>query len=228
MRLFFTLLIIAISFAVPAEALADSSPIGFSAKAGIGSAYYSMGELDDQMGQLRQFYDGDLTSVDNGFQVYLEGRVWFFDKFAAIIGYEHYWMDTTMDAGDFNLIYKSPANVLVLGGAVNIFRFPELLDINMGGRGSFSKTTFETNELTEDSRLDEYKKNSYGWDIFAEVNASFLRPVEIGFMLGYRHLKVDGFEDKFGDPAIFSNSDEDVVMDFSGMYYYLTAGIRIW
>ena len=159
MKLFSMLLIIAISFTLPTQTLAGPFPIGFSAKAGIGSAYYSMKELNDQMGILRQHYDGELASVDNGFQVYVEGRVWLFDKFAAIIGYEHYWMDTDMDAGDFNLIYKSPANVLILGGAVNIFEFPKLLDINLGARGSFAKTTLGTNELTEENLLDEYKDN---------------------------------------------------------------------
>ncbi|MCK4538251.1 MAG: hypothetical protein KAV42_05585 [Candidatus Krumholzibacteria bacterium] len=228
MRLFSMLLIIAILFMLPAQTIAAPFPIGFSAKAGIGSANYSMGELNDQMGILRQHYDGELVSVDGGFQVYVEGRVWFFNKFAAIIGYEHYWMDTDMGTGDFTLIYKAPADVLVLGGAVNIFKFPELVDINLGARGSFAKTTFETNELTEESNLDEYKKNAYGWDIFAEVTTSFLRPLEVGFMLGYRHLKMDGFEDKHGHPAIFSISDDDVVLDFSGTFFYFTAGVHLW
>jgi hypothetical protein len=212
----------------PSAVKADSFPVSFSAKGGIGQGYFSMSELNSQIASMRQYYDANLSELKNGFNVYLEGRIWFFGRFAALAGFEHYWAENTMDTGEFTLTYKAPTSVFLLGGVMTVFTVPKLVDLNIGVRGSLAKAIYGTNEFTESDYVSEYKNNGYGWDIFAEVNTNFIRPVEVGLMLGYRGLKVKDLKNKFDETATFIHSDDSVVLDYSGIFFYLTAGVRLW
>lgn len=220
--------LVAILLIIPCTASAISIPISLSAKGGIGSAYYSMDELNTQIAFMRQTLGTNFSPLENGFQVYLEGRIWVMGRFAGIVGWEHYWVEAAMDAGSYNLTYKAPTNVFLLGAAVTVFDFPKLVDINLGARGSYGQTIYGTNEFTESSLLEEFKNNDYGWDVFAEVNTNFLRPIEVGMMLGYRNLKIDELVNKYDEVARHIESNRKVVLDFSGMYFYVTAGVRLW
>ncbi len=213
---------------LPLSVRAGSIPISISAKGGVGTANFAMDGINDQLSLLRQTYGGNSSALDGGFNVYLEARVWMFGRVAALIGFEHYWAETDLTTPSDSYIFKAPTNVLLLGGAVTVLQFPKLVDINLGARGSFAKVTFGTNEIDVSGNLDEYKNNSYGWDIFAEVNANFLRPVEVGIMVGYRNLTIDGLEDKFGDIAYHVDSGKEVELDYSGTFIYITAGFRLW
>ncbi|MBN2185171.1 MAG: hypothetical protein JW746_07565 [Candidatus Krumholzibacteriota bacterium] len=221
-------LVIILSILIPGTVKAVPFPVSFSAKGGIGTGYFSMSEINTQITTLRQVYNTNLESIDNGFQVYLDGRVWFFDRIAFIAGFEHYWVEAKMDATEFTLTYKAPASVYILGGAVNVLKFPKLVDINVGARGTYTKAIYGSNEFTESSRLLEYKNNAYGWDIFAEVTTNFINPVEIGMMLGYRSARITDLINKYEDIAVHAVSATKVELDYSGMFFYITAGVRLW
>lgn len=212
--------------APPAVAL--DIPVGFEVKGGLGVGYFSMGELNDQITIMRQELSTNLSELSNGFNLKIEGRVWLFDRIAFITGYERYWVETSMAAGSNILIYKAPSNVFLMGGAVNVISLPRFIDINLGLCGSFAKSTYGSNEEDLSSRTDDYKSNGYGWNLFAEVNTNFIRPIEVGLQLGYRGLKIDEYENKYQDQAVFYVSNDPVVIDYSGMYFYFTAGIRLW
>lgn len=207
---------------------AEKVPLSFSARGGIGQAYVSMGALNDHFSLLRENLGTDLVSIDNGFQVCLEGRVWFYNRVAAVAGWEHYWIEASIDAGTYGLLFKAPTNTLFLGAAVKVYEVPDLLDVNLSARGLFGKTVYGSNEFTGNSSLEEYKNNSYGWDFLAEATSTFIRPVEVGFMLGYRSLEISDLKNKFDEIAEHSISGDPVVLDFSGVYYYITAGFRLW
>ena len=207
---------------------AGKVPVSFSARGGIGQAYVSMGELNDHFSLLRENWGTDLVSIDSGFQVYLEGRVWFYNRVAAVAGWEHYWIEASIDAGTYGLLFKAPTNTLILGAAVKVYEVPDLLDVNLAARGLFGSTVYGSNEFTGNSSLEEYKNNAYGWDFLVETTSTFLRPVEVGFMLGYRSLEISELKNKFDEIAEHSISGDPVVLDFSGVYYYITAGFRLW
>ncbi len=208
-------------------ALKAELPLGIEAKAGVGVGYYSMSDFNDNLERLRQAAGTTFENLDNGFNVMVEGRVWFFKRIAGLAGYEHYWSEMTAPGGSTTLTYKSPADVLYLGGAVHLLRLPKLIDVNVGLKGSFADVVYGTDD-TESGRYIEYKSNGYGWDLFAEVNTNFVKPVQVGFTLGYRNLDIDGFEDKFGDAPEFTYSGEEVNIAYSGMYFYFTAGLAVW
>jgi hypothetical protein len=207
---------------------AGKVPVSFSARGGIGQAYVSMGALNDHFSLLRENLGTDLVSIDNGFQVCLEGRVWLYNRVAAVAGWEHYWIEASIDAGSYGLLFKAPTNTLLLGAAVKVYEVPDLLDVNLSARGLFGSTVYGSNEFTGNSTLEEYKNNSYGWDFFVEATSTFIRPVEVGFMLGYRSLEISELRNKFDEIAEHSISGDPVVLDFSGVYYYITAGFRLW
>lgn len=215
---------VALSAAGPAAA---GLPIGFEFKGGVGIGYYSMDELGDHIESLRQTVNANFEEVGSDFNVLAEGRVWFFGRIAGLVGYEHFWTEAALATTSATITYKAPADVLCLGGVINIFSFPMLFDINAGVRGTFAKVVYAENEENE-ARLVEYKANDYGWDVFAEVNTNFFRPLEVGFTLGYRNLNVSGFENKFGREPEFSTSGDPVTIGYSGVFFYLTAGIAVW
>ncbi len=212
--------------AIIAPAAAGAFPLGFEVKGGVGIGYYSMSELNDNVQAVRELYGLEYDDFASEFNVMLEGRIWMLGRFAVTAGYEHLWADYNMPTGSSDYIsYKMPADIASLGGTVHIFRVPKVIDINAGVKGDFAKVVFGTDQ---DGRFTEYKSNDYGWNIYAEVNTNFLNPVQVGFTLGYRNLKVDGFEDKFGDSPEFIGTGDPAVLDYSGMYFYFTAGVAMW
>jgi len=220
------LIVAALVTAVLVPSAAVGFSLGFEAKGGVGIGYYSMAELKDNIQAVREAAGLEFDDPSSEFNVMLEGRVWMFGRFAATVGYEHMWADYNMPIGSSNYVsYAMPADLLSLGGTLHIYRVPRVIDINAGVRGDFAKVTFGTDQ---DGPYTEYKANDYGWAIYGEVNTNFLNPVQVGFTLGYRSLKVDGFVDKFGNAATFIGNGEPVVMNYSGMYFYFTAGVAIW
>lgn len=217
----------AIAAAILVPSAATAFPLGFEIKGGVGIGYYSMAEFDANVQAVREQYGLEFDDFDNEFNVMLEGRIWMFGRFAASVGYEHLWAEYNMPTGSSSFVsYKMPADILSLGGTLHIYRVPKVIDINAGLAGTFAKVVFGTDQ--DGDRFTEYKANNYGWDIYAEVNTNFLNPVQIGFTLGYRNLKVDGFEDKFGNTPDYIGTEEPVILNYSGMYFYVTAGVAIW
>jgi hypothetical protein len=210
----------------PVASTAGSLPIGFEAKGGFGAGYYSMAEFDDNLQEIREDLELNFSDLTSGFTVLLEGRIWLFGRVAGCAGYEHFWAEHIVPTGSSSSVtYKAPADLVSLGGVVHIFRVPTVLDINAGLKGSFAKVIYGTDES---GRFVEYKANDYGWDIFGEINTNFMNPVQVGFTLGYRSVKVDGFEDKFGNEPIFTETGDPVTMNYSGAYIYFTAGVAVW
>jgi hypothetical protein len=212
--------------AVLLPSAAGAFPLGFEVKGGVGIGYYSLAEFKDHIQAVRQEFGLEFDDPSSEFNVMLDGRLWMLKRFAASVGYEHLWADYNMPTGSSSYVtYKFPADIVSVGGVIHIFRVPKVIDINAGLKGDFVKVTYGTDQ---DGRYTEYKSNGYGWDLYGEINTNFLNPVQVGFTLGYRSLKVDGFEDKFGDSPTFSGTGEPVVIDYSGVYFYFTAGVAIW
>lgn len=217
---------IALTVVILAPATVSAISLGFEVKGGVGLGYYSMGEFTDNIQAVREQQGLEFDDPSSEINVMLDGRIWMFGRFAASVGYEHLWMDYNMPIGSSNYVtYKMPADIMSLGGVVHIYRVPKVIDINAGLKGDFADVVYGTDQ---DGSYTEYKSNGYGWDLFAEINSNFLNPVQVGFTLGYRNLKVDEFEDKFGDSPTFIGTGEPVVVDYSGMYFYVTAGVAIW
>jgi hypothetical protein len=220
----FSALVLACSLLLPSAA--SAFPIGFEVKGGVGIGYYSMSEFKDHIQIIRERYGLEFDDPESEFNVMLEGRLWMLERFAATAGYEHLWSDYNMPTGSSDYVsYKMPADVLSLGGTLHIYRIPKVIDFNAGVKGDFIKVVYGTDQ---DGRFTEYKANDYGWDIYGEVNTNFLNPLQVGFTLGYRSLKVDGFEDKFGEAPQFSGTEAPVTVNYSGVYFYFTAGVAIW
>ncbi len=206
---------------------AHSFPIGISLRAGIGVSYYSMTELDDHFTVVVRDFDYKMPELSKGVEVMLQGRVWLFDFAAVSAGFERFWGESTLEVGTISPVtYKAPANVYTIGGVVRTFTIPNVIDVDFGVNGCFAKSTFGTNLLSP-RRLSEYKANDWGFALFAEAATNFLNPVEISVQMGYRRLKVDGFEDKFGDAAFFPDSTTEITLDYSGLFFMLAAGIRL-
>ncbi len=206
---------------------ARSFPIGVSMRAGIGVSYYSMGELDDHFNDVTRDYGVEIPDLTKGVNVMLQGRVWLYDFIAASGGFEHFWGESELETGSVSPItYKAPANVYTIGGALKAFSITDVLDVIVGVNGCFTKSTFGTNLLTS-RRLSEYKANKWGMELFVEAASNFLNPVELSVQMGYRRLTVDGFEDKYGNPANFPDSTIPIALDYGGPFFYLTSGIRL-
>lgn len=220
-----TLLGLAAAALLPSAAAADL-PVGLEIKSGIGVGRFAMGDLNEYIALKRQETGANFRELTSGFNFFAEGRVWLFGRAAGLAGFEHYWAEAALPTVAGTINFKAPADVLYLGGAVNAFSFPDFIDINAGIRGTFAKSVYGTNEA-DMARFVEYKANSYGWDIFVETSTNFIRPLEVGFTLGYRRLNIDGFQDKFGRSAVFSSSGVPVSLDYSGMFFYFTAGVAI-
>lgn len=221
----FLIAVLAAAVLVP-SATAAALPLGFEIKGGVGIGYYSMSEFNDNIQAVREQAGLEFDDPSSEINVMLDGRLWMFGRFAASVGYEHLWMDYNMPIGSSNYVtYKMPADIMSLGGVVHIYRVPNVIDINAGLKGDFADVVYGTDQ---DGPYTEYKSNGYGWDLFAEINSNFMNPVQVGFTLGYRSLKVDGFEDKFGNTPTYIGTGQPVVVDYSGMYFYFTAGVAIW
>ena len=221
----FLIAVLAAAVLVPSSAAA-TFPLGFEVKGGVGVGYYSLTEFKDNIQAIQEQFGLEFDDPSSEINVMLDGRLWMFGRFAASVGYEHLWMDYNMPVGSSNYVtYKMPADILSLGGVVHIYRVKNVIDINAGLKGDFANVVYGTDQ---DGNYTEYKSNGYGWDIYAEINSNFMNPVQVGFTLGYRSLKIDGFEDKFGNTPTYIGTGQPVVVDYSGMYFYFTAGVAIW
>ena len=216
----------ALAAAILIPSAAAAFPLGFEVKGGVGIGYYSMAEFNVNVQAVREQYGLEFDDFDSEFNVMLEGRIWMFGRFAATAGYEHLWAEYNMPISSSSYVsYKMPADILSLGGTLHIYRVPKVIDINAGVKGDFIKVVFGTDQ---NGNFTEYKSNEYGWDIYGEINTNFLNPVQVGFTFGYRNLKADNFEDKYGNMPHFIGTGDPVVLDYSGMYFYFNAGVAIW
>ena len=202
-------------------------PIGISIKGGIGQGYYSMDALNSHLRVARQEVSGTaLKDLTKGINIALHGRLWLFQRYGVHLGYQHFWGDTEAGTENYTITYKTPADVYSIGGVVTVLSFPVLADINVGVNYCHIRSVYGSNLLTG-AFLKEYKGNDNGYQVYAEAVTNFIRPVEIGFQLGYRGLKIKELEDKFGDVAEFPYSGSRVVLDYSGIFFFVTAGIRL-
>ncbi|MBN1164139.1 MAG: hypothetical protein JXB45_06150 [Candidatus Krumholzibacteriota bacterium] len=227
MRIRFILIPAVLIMIFPGTVFARIFPVGLEARGGIGAAYCSMSELNQHLAAIRGNVGANMAELDNGYNFSLEGRIWFWDRFAALLGYEHYWFETSQELLTHKASFRAPADVYLLGVALRALSIPEICDLNVGARGSFAHSLFASNEVYE-PRMDEYKENEYGWDVFAELTANFFRPLEVGVQLGYRGLKVTGYRDKLNQPCLFSSSGKAAEIDYSGVFLYFTAGFGLW
>lgn len=203
-------------------------PVGFGAFGGIGRGYYSMADLNSHIGNVGQDLGIVIDNVSNGINITLQGRVWFFNRISVTGGYQRLWAETEAESAETPLTYKAPCNVYMIGAAGTPFFIPNTFDINIGVNYCFARTTFGTN-LDFGRRLREFKGNDTGYEILAEVVTNFIRPVEVGFQLGYRGLKVGELEDKYGrsPDEYYDYMGSTFQLDYSGFFFYLTAGIRL-
>lgn len=199
-------------------------PIGISVHGGLGKGYYSMGELNDNLNELRLELDSNLSDLSNGTNVMVQGRLWFLGRFAVTVGYEHFWGESEIQTVDAMILIKAPANVFSIGGIITPLSIPVFVDLNIGASMSFVSCIYGTNQ--EYSRiLEEFKGDDTGYQIYAEAMTNFLDPLRFGLMLGYRGLKIREFEDRYGDLGYFEPSGAVMEIDYSGVFFYLTAGV---
>jgi hypothetical protein len=219
------LVVIILVSAVPAYA--GSRPIGLSVSGGIGNGYYSMSALNNHINAIRPELGVQIDDLSSGINLTVQGRLWIYNIGAITAGYQYLYAETEA-AGSASLVYKAPADVYTIGAVGNVYRIPEVLDLNLAVSYCWVSAVFGTN-LFSDRRLWEFKGTDNGWEIFAEAVTSFIRPVEIGLQIGYRMLKVENLEDRYGrSPVDYDGWVVDKMeLEYSGVFFYLTAGIRI-
>jgi hypothetical protein len=205
---------------------ARSFPIGVSLHGGLGKGYYSMEELNDNINELRLQLGSNLSDLSNGTNVMLQGRVWFFDRIGITGTYEHFWGETEISGADDPVIFKAPANIYSVGGILKVLVLPLIVDLNVGLSKSFATSIYGTNQDFA-RRLEEFKGDDDGYELFVEAMTNFIRPLQFGLMLGYRGLKIQKFEDRYGDIAYFEPSHVVMEVDYSGVFFYVTAGIGL-
>ena len=199
-------------------------PIGISVHGGLGKGYYSMEELNDNLNELRLELDSNLSDLSNGTNVMLQGRLWFLDRIAATVGWEHFWGETEIQSIDSQILIKAPASVYSIGGILTAVSIPVFTDFNIGASILYISSIYGTNQ--EFSRiLEEFKGSDTGYRIYAEAMTNFLTPLQFGLMLGYRRLKIKEFEDRYGDLGFFEPSGAIMELDYSGVFFYVTAGV---
>jgi len=209
-----------------AAAPAGSFPIGFSAVGGIGAGYYDMEALNQHLGHVAQDLGvKSLGDLSGGVNFRIEGRVWMYDLFAVTGGFEHFWGATESEGTESSLSYRAPSDVYTLGAIVAVFRIENALNLCVGSNLCFAESVFGTNEVIE-RRLSEFRGDDRGFEIYAEAHTNFLKPIEVGFQLGYRGLALNSFTDKYGDTALFE-PDMKMELDYSGVFFYFTTAIRL-
>ena len=113
-----------------------------------------------------------------------------------------------------------------MGGVVKALVLPLIIDLNIGVSKSFATSIYGTNQEFA-RRLEEFKGDDDGYELFVEAMTNFVNPLQFGLMLGYRGLKIQGFEDRYGDIAYFEPSHVLIEADYSGVFFYVTAGIGL-
>jgi hypothetical protein len=183
-----------------------------------------MEELNDNLNELRLQLDSNLSDLSNGTNVMLQGRLWFLGRFAVTVGYEHFWGETEIQTTESPILIKAPANIYSIGGIVTPLSIPVAADISIGASICFVSSIYGTNQEFA-RKLEEFKGNDTGYRIYAEAMTNFLTPLQFGVMMGYRGLKIKEFEDRYGDLAFFEPSDVIMEVDYSGFFFYVTAGV---
>jgi hypothetical protein len=201
-------------------------PIGVSIHGGLGKGYYSMGELNDNINELRLLHGANLSDLSNGTNVMLQGRVWLFERIGFTATYEHFWGESQIGTLEGTINIKTPGDVYSVGGIARLFSLPRFVDLNVGISVSLVNSIYGTSQDFTRS-LAEFKGSDNGYEIYAEAMTNFVRPLQFGLMLGYRGLKVTEFEDRHGDIAYFEPSNVAIEIDYSGVFFYLTAGIGL-
>jgi hypothetical protein len=204
---------------------ARSFPIGLSANGSIGYGYYSMADLNSHLNIVRQERHIKLDALASGVNFKVEGRIWVFNTIALAGGYEHYWVESVSEGSSTTLSFKAPADVYNVGLVATVLRLENTIDICLGVNRSYAEAVFGTNELVG-RLLNEFKGKHAGYETYAEIHTNFINPIEVGLQIGYRGLKIDDLENKFGDEAVFDDGTK-ITVDYSGVFFYLTTAIRL-
>ena len=204
---------------------AQPFPLGFSAVGGIGAGYYSMSELNRHIGLIAQKTHVSLDDLSSGVNFRAEGRLWVLNKVALTGGYEHYWGEMSSEGTSAGISYRTPADVYTVGGIIAILRIENAFSLCIGANGCMAKSAFGKNDPGE-RRLSEFKGDDNGYEAYAEIHTNFIDPVVVGFQLGYRGLKITTLKNRFGHEGTFE-SGQKYQVDYSGVFFYLTMGIRI-
>ncbi len=208
--------------------LSDSGafPLELSLRGSVGLGYYSMEKLNRHINARRQKIGANLDQITNGINIAAEGRIWVLGRAALTMGYEHFYAEAQVDAETYSVAYRAPVGLYSLGVAVSALKLTSV-DINAGINRIFGLSDYQTNEYTG-GLIQNFKAADNGLEIFTEITTNFLKPVEVGFQLGYRRLEFKPFVNKFRDEIYFNQEEnQKTVLDYSGTYFYLTTGIRI-
>lgn len=222
----YLILVFVILLAVPTSP-AHPFPISFSLSGAIGMGYYAMDVINEEIMIMNQEEVLTMPDLSNGINLAVQGRAWFFDRIAFALSFDHYYAESMAGSGGSTaLTFKAPVDLYKIGGVFNAISFPSLMDINLGANICVAEAVFGSN--TQYLRLlREYKGNDRGFEIFAEGITTFINPLEIGVQLGYRSVKIDSFEDAHGEAQVLEYSGYTLEVDYSGAFFYITAGIRI-
>ena len=207
---------------------AHSFSLGFSAVGGLGVGYYSMSELNSHISTKRQDLGITLDELTSGINFRLEGRVWVMDFAGVAGGYEYFWGETSSEGTSTSITFRTPADVYTVGAIVPIIRIKNAFDVCLGANWCFAKAVFEMKEETDVSRIiPGFKGDDSGFEAYAEAQTKFFNPIEIGFQLGYRGIKISSLTSvKDGSEATFADGTK-VEIDYSGAFFSLTAAIRL-
>lgn len=205
---------------------AEGFPIGLSIHGGLGKGYYSMEELNNNINELRLDLGANMSDLSNGINIMLQGRVWLYNRFGMTATYEHFWGETEITSAENPIVFKAPADVYSIGGILKVIELPMIIDLNVGVSKSFASSIYGTNQDFSRS-LDEFKGDDDGYELFVEAMTNFVKPLQFGLMLGYRGIKVQEFEDRYGDIAYLEPSHVVMEVDYSGVFFYFTAGIGL-
>jgi hypothetical protein len=218
-------LISTLAILASASAYASSFPIDFSVTGGIGAGYYAMDGLNRHLGITAQSENVTIDRIESDVNCRIEGRLWLMNCIALCGGYEHFWAATDAQDTSTVLSYRAPADVYTVGAIYSAYSVENVVDLCVGTNVCFVSSVFGTNEAVE-RRFSEYEGDDVGYEIYAETHTNFLKPIEVGFQLGYRGLKIDAFENRYGNVSYFEEGGK-MVVDYSGVFFYLLASIRI-
>jgi len=213
------------ALALGACASAHAFPLGFSVAGGIGAGYYSMADLNSHLNNVRQANHIKLDELGSGVNFKADARIWFYDLVAVSGGYEHLWGESVSEGSSTTLDYKTPADVYTLGLVGAVFVVPNVVDLCVGVNRCSAKAVFGTNEVVS-RRLAEFTGRNVGFEAYAEVHSNFINPVEVGLQFGYRNLKIQTLYDRRSAVGFFESGDQ-ISLDYSGFFFYLTSAIRI-
>jgi hypothetical protein len=218
----------ALAIIVAADSPAQPFPLGFSAVGGLGVGYYSMSELNRHIGSKGQDLGISFDELSSGVNFRIEGRVWVLDRAAVTGGYEYYWGEASSEGSSSSLNYRTPADVYTLGAIVPLVRIEKGFDLCLGVNLCMAKAVFEMKEENDSARkIPSFKGDDSGYEAYAEIHTKFFNPIELGFQLGYRGLKISSLTStRTGLEGTFSDGSK-ISIDYSGVFFYLTTAIRI-